>query len=259
MNIVGSRFIKGRSGTENMTDYRTRIYKEYASRMQNVATIFDEVEAVRWGRAYDTFLKGWLPEKNVAILDVACGGGNLLHFFKTRGYADLQGVDVSPEQVALSKQVTENITEANTIDYLVEKQQSYDLITGLDIIEHFQKSEVLKFLDASYGALKPGGRIILQTPNAGSPWGMMVRYGDFTHEVAFGPNSLKQLLSLCGFSEIESRETGPVIHGVLSLGRFLIWKIIRVGLAIWNLSETGGMGSGIYTRTFLISGRKVTR
>lgn len=242
-----------------MTDYRTRIYKEYASRMQNAATVFDEAGAVRWGRAYDTFLKDWLPEKNVAILDVACGGGKLLHFFKSRGYTDLQGVDVSPEQVALSKQVTENITEANAIDYLVEKQDSYDLITCLDIIEHFQKSEVLEFLDASYGALKPGGRIILQTPNAESPWGMMVRYGDFTHEVAFNPNSLKQLLSLCGFSKIESRETGPVVHGVVSLGRYLIWKVIRVGLTIWNLAETGSRVSGIYTRVFLISGRKVIR
>jgi len=242
-----------------MTDYRTRIYKEYASRMQDTPIVFDEVEAVRWGRAYDTFLKGWLPEKNVAILDVACGGGKLLHFFKSRGYTDLQGVDVSPEQVTLSKQVTENITEVNSIDYLEEKKESYDFITGLDIIEHFQKSEVLKFLDASYGALKPGGRIILQTPNAESPWGMTHRYNDFTHEIAFNPNSLKRLLSLCGFFEIESREAGPVIHGVVSLGRYLIWKAIRVGLAIWNLAETGSRGSDIYTRVFLISGRKLIR
>ena len=242
-----------------MTNYRTRIYKEYASRMQDTPPVFDEVEAVRWGCAYGTFLKGWLPEKNVAILDVACGGGKLLHFFKTRGYANLQGVDISPEQAALSKQVTENITEANAIEYLAEKKESYDLITGLDIIEHFKKSEVLKFLDASYGALKPGGRIILQTPNAESPWGMTHRYNDFTHEIAFNPNALNRLLSLCGFFEIESRETGPVTHGVVSLGRYLIWKVIRVGLSIWNLAETGSRGSGIYTRVFLISGRKVIR
>ena len=242
-----------------MTDYRIRIYREYASRMQDAAAVFDEAGAVRWGRAYDTFLKGWLPEKGAAILDVACGGGKLLHFLKSRGYTDLQGVDVSPEQVTLSKQVTENITEVNALDYLEEKQGAYDLITGLDIVEHFQKSEVLKFLDACYSALKPGGRIILQTPNPESPWGMMVRYGDFTHEVCFSPNSLKQLLSLCGFVEIQSRETGPVIHGVASLGRYLIWKVIRVGLAICNLAETGSRGSGIYTRVFLISGRKTIK
>lgn len=241
-----------------MTDYRTRIYKEYASRMQSAATVFDESEAMRWGCAYDTFLKGWIPrEKDAAILDVACGGGKLLHFFKSRGYTDLQGVDVSPEQVRLSSQVINDVTQENAIEYIEKRSGAFDLIIGLDIVEHFQKSEVLKFLDASYGALRPRGRIILQTPNAGSPWGMMVRYGDFTHEVAFCPNSLKRLLFLCGFSEIESREPSPVVHGVASLGRYLIWKVIRVGLTIYNLAETGSRGSDIYTRTFLISGRKV--
>ena len=243
-----------------MTDYRTRIYKEYASRMQSAATVFDETEAERWGRAYDTFLESWLPEKkDAAILDVACGGGKLLHFFKSRGYTDLQGVDISPEQVALSRQVTENITEMNAIDFLEETRESYDLITGLDIIEHFQKSEVLKFLDASYGVLKPGGRIILQTLNAESPWGTHHRYNDFTHEVGFSSNALERLLALVGFFDITSREAGPVVHGVISLGRYVIWKIIWAGLVVWNLAETGSRGSGIYTRIFLISGRKVIR
>jgi len=242
-----------------VTDYRTRIYREYASQMQDASSVFDESEAAHWGRAYTTFLKSWLPKKKgSAILDVACGGGKLLYFFKSRGYTNLNGVDISAEQVALSKQVTKNISEANAINYLEEHQSSFDLITGLDIIEHFQKSEVLKFLEAAYGALKPGGRIILQTPNAESPWGMTVRYGDFTHEVAFNPNALKRLLSLCCFCEIEPREAGPVIHGLVSLGRYLAWKVIRSGLVVWNLAETGSRGSGVYTRVFLLSGMKAS-
>lgn len=241
-----------------MTDYRTRIYREYVSQIQDASSVFDETEAARWGRAYETFLRNWLPEeKDAAILDVACGGGKLLYFFQSIGYTNLFGVDISPEQVALSKQVTKNISEANAINYLEEHRESYDLITGLDIIEHFQKNEMLKFLDASYKALKPGGKIILQTPNAESPWGMMHRYGDFTHEVAFNPNALRRLMSLYGFCEIEPREAGPVVHGVVSLGRYLIWKVIHGSLSIWNLVETGSRCGNIYTRVFLISGVKV--
>ncbi len=240
-----------------MTDYRNKIYECYASRMQDAAPVFDEANAVRWGRAYDTFLRGWLPKKkDAAILDVACGGGKLLYFFKSRGYTYLQGVDVSPEQVALSRQVTENINETNAINYLEEHQATYDLITGLDIIEHFKKDEILRFLYACYSPLKSGGRLILQTPNAESPWGMKIRYGDFTHEVGFDTNSLRQLLTLVGFSEITAREAGPVVHGLVSLWRFMIWKVIWSLLALWNLAETGDVGSGIYTRVFLISGIK---
>ena len=240
-----------------MTDYRTRIYKEYASRMQDASSVFDEAEAARWGQAYDTFLKGWLPEnKDAAILEVGCGGGKLLYFLKSRGYSHLQGVDISPEQVALARQVSKDVVEADAIKFLESHKARHDLIIGLDIVEHFRKDEVLRFLDACHAALKPGGRLILQTPNAESPWGTHHRYNDFTHEVGFNPNSLERLLALVGFSDIMAREAGPVVHGAFSLGRYVIWKIIRAGLSIWNLAETGSKGSGIYTRVFLMTGKR---
>ena len=40
-----------------MTDYRARIYENYASRMQEASLVFNEDEAQRWGSSYDTFLK----------------------------------------------------------------------------------------------------------------------------------------------------------------------------------------------------------
>jgi len=240
-----------------MIDYRSKLYEKYASLVQEAPSVFDAKAAQRWGYAYDRFLKGWLPQrKDAAILEVGCGWGRLLHFFKTRGYVNLRGVDISPEQVKLARQVIDNVTERNAIEYLDSHPHSFDLIIGLDIIEHFRKDEVLHFLEACYKALRSGGRLILQTPNAESPWGMKIRYGDFTHELAFNPGGLKKLLEICGFVKIEPRQAGPVVHGILSLGRYLIWKVIWTGLALWNLAETGSIGSGIYTRVFLISGIK---
>lgn len=225
--------------------------------MQDAPRVFDKMEAARWGRAYNSYLKGWMPDnKDASILEVACGGGKLLYFLKSRGYNNLQGVDISPEQVALARQVTENVVEANAVDYLEAHKEQFDFVIGLDIVEHFTKDEVLRFLDACYAALRPGGRLILQTSNAESPWGSDHRYGDFTHEISFNSNSLKRLLALAGFPDFMSREAGPVVHGVVSLGRYVIWKIIRAGLVICNLAETGSKGSGIYTRVFLITGKR---
>lgn len=240
-----------------MTDYRARIYREYASRMQDAEDVFNKEKAERWGVPYKTFLRGWLPHnKDAATLDVGCGWGKLLHFFKSRGYINISGVDISPEQVALARQVTGDVVESDAIEFLQARSAGYDLVIGLDIVEHFKKDDVLPFLDACYNALRPGGRIVLQTPNAESIFGMKIRYGDFTHETAFDPSSLKKLLALCGFIEIEGREAGPAVHGVVSLARYFIWKVIRAALALYSLSETGDMGSGIYTRVFLMSGIK---
>ena len=84
----------------------------------------------------------------------------------------------------------------------------------------------------------------------------MHRYHDITHEIAYNPNSLKRILTVCGFDKIEYRQAEPVVHGALSLGRYLIWRAIWLVLALWNLAEMGSKGSGIYTRVFLIAGKR---
>ncbi|MFX0139256.1 MAG: class I SAM-dependent methyltransferase [Candidatus Hodarchaeota archaeon] len=240
------------------TNYRKKIYPEYASRMQDASPVFNKNEAVRWGKAYDTYLRGWLPDrKNAAVLDVGCGGGNLLYFFRSREYRNVKGIDISHEQINLARQVHDDVVETDNIKFLESQENKYDLIIGLDIVEHYQKDEVLRFLEACYNALNSGGCLILQTPNAESPWGTHHRYHDFTHEIGFNPNSLKRLISLVGLSDIEFREAGPVVHGIVSLLRYLIWKVIHICLLLWNLVETGSKGSGIYTRVFLIKGKKI--
>jgi len=240
-------------------DYRERIYANYASGFQDAKPIFDTVAASRWARAYDYYFRKWLPQrKDEPIVDLACGGGKLLHFFRQRGYTDVLGVDISPEQIQLARQANSHVVEQNVLDYLEQHRGEFALITGLDIIEHFSKPEVLRFLDLCHAALKPGGRLILQTPNADTPWGTYHRYNDFTHEVCFQHNSLRNLLRLCGFSGFEHREMGPVPWGysLVSSLRYLIWQTIRRSLQLYNLAETGNSGSGTFTRVFLVSAIK---
>ncbi len=242
-----------------MSDYRERIYERYASVFKNRTEQFDQQEAERWGRAYHTYFKGWFPaEKDAAIADLACGHGNLLHFFQSVGYHNLSGVDISKDQVKIAKQIVPEVQENNLLDYLNEHANSFDLLTGLDIIEHLKKDEVLDFLDGCYKALKPGGRLLLQTPNATSPFANIIRYGDFTHEVCFEENVLGQLLKLCGFSQVEAREMGPVWGGYSfkSSIRYILWRCIRMGFRLINTIETGSPGPQVWTRVFLITAIK---
>ena len=243
----------------SVSEYRDRIYKNYGANFQNASETFSVEAAINWGRGYIYYLRGWLPtDRKAAIADVACGGGKLLYLYKHLQYENFIGVDISSEQVALARQIAPQVVEANVLPWLEEHQNAFDLITGFDIVEHLEKPEVLRFLDACYKALKPGGRLVLQTPNAESPWGSMQRYGDFTHEVGFTPTLLARLLRLSNFQTVQSRETGPVPWGysLFSSIRFLIWRSIRLGLKIWNLAETGSSGSGVFTRVFLITALK---
>jgi 2-polyprenyl-3-methyl-5-hydroxy-6-metoxy-1,4-benzoquinol methylase len=241
------------------SNYRERIYAAYGKNFQDTPENFDYIASLRRGKTWRYHLRSWLPESKTArIVDLACGGGQLLHFFTEQGYQRVEGVDISPDQVALSRQLTPNVTHGDIIDFLVANSRHFDLITGFDIIEHLHKEEALHFLDAAYGALKPGGRLILQTPNAEGPWGSQHRYNDFTHELGFTPNALNRLLRVAGFSCNEIRECAPPPYGVsvFSSVRSMLWQLIRLQLMLWNLIETGHTGDRVFTRVFLITGIK---
>ena len=238
--------------------YRTKLYAHYASQIHGKKCLtFDNIAAKRWCALYDGYLKGLLPqEKDAPILDVACGSGQLLYFLEQREYTNLHGVDISAEQVELSRQVLADVVEGDAFEYLLARPSEFELIFSLDIIEHFTKDEVLSFLEACFAALRPGGRLILRTTNAESPWGNTFRYGDLTHELSFSPTCLVNLLSIMGFSSGYAFESGPVPHGLVSAIRWLLWQIIRLILMIYNYVEVATKGSGVYTRVFWATGCK---
>ncbi len=234
------------------SDYRTRIYARYTSEKLPHLLDSTETDYEHWAAACRRRLRGWLPSSREArCLDVACGHGNLLYLLREAGYHNISGVDVSPEQAAVARKVWPDVKCENVLDYLSSHAEKFDLITGFDIIEHLHKTEIIEFLDLVRKALRPGGTVILQTPNAESPWGSMHRYHDFTHETGFDPASLAHVLLVAGLTEFEVRACGPYVHGAASAARAALWKMISSGLAVWNLAETGSRGSGVYTRVFL--------
>jgi 2-polyprenyl-3-methyl-5-hydroxy-6-metoxy-1,4-benzoquinol methylase len=248
-----------RDPSEVLAPYRQRVYERYATHWRDGVQTVDAARLQAHAKAYRYYFRGWLPRApDSAIVDIGCGRGLLLAFLKACGYHSVQGIDVSPEQVALARRMAMEVQQGDAIAFLARCPNAYDLLTCVDLIEHFQKPEVMRFLDTAYEALKPGGRLVLQTPNADSPWGSMHRYNDFTHEVGFNPNALSRLLRLAGFTDMEAREAGPVPWGysITSSVRYLAWRTIRAGLTLWNLVETGSRGSGVLTRIFLMSARK---
>lgn len=241
-------------------DYRKRIYSNYVSNYQPESRdVLCKSRVDRWGRAYDHYFRNWLPsEKDAAIVDLACGGGRLLHFFNVRGYTNISGVDISPEQVALAGTIVDTVYKDNIINYLEKNLCFFDLITGIDIIEHLTKDEAFEFLKNCYNALKPGGRLILQTPNADSPLSPSIWCSDLTHEICFTARSLGNLLQHTGFRRVEPREAGPIPikFGFITGFRLMAWKLIRMAIMAYNFIEMGYSFSRIYTRVFLISAVK---
>lgn len=241
-------------------EYRSQIYRHYTSKQVLYrGGAYHEGDYRRWADAAKQRLEGWLPaDRTTPILDLGCGQGNLLFLLEREGYTHLWGIDISPEQVALARQwcPTARVVEGDVQTFLAQNSEKFGLVCGLDILEHFDKAEILPLLDGVYEALLPGGRLILQTPNAESPWFGSVAFSDFTHEWFFTPAGLERLLRMAGFADFAVRECGPHVHGLKSAIRWALWKLISLVLKLWNLAETGGAGSGMYTRVFICSAIK---
>jgi len=240
--------------------YRKELFDRYVT--THTERLYDHERGVSVLNPYfKSYFARFLPEdKNTPILDVGCGSGEFLLFLQSLGYTNTFGIDLSPEQVELAKKRgLKNVQVAEAVDFLSKHKEKFTLITAHDVIEHFPKEQVLPFLDAIYNALVRGGTVILSLPNMASPFGARITYGDFTHEVAFTPTSISQVLRAAGFEVVGVFPKEPVVHGVKSFVRWALWKIIKQFIRFYLLVETGSVysaGHGVYTQVMYVIGRK---
>ena len=242
-----------------MADYRTLYYKQYTKHTFSQNQSPSQFSFDDWGGATKWYIRNWLPQnKDASIVDLGCGTGTFLKVLEKLGFKNIDGVDLSEAQLEIAKRECDisKIYCQSVFEYFKSCDKKYDLITGFDFIEHLNKNEILELFETFKNNLKIGGRVILQTPNPDSPFGMAYRYGDFTHELALSPLSLKSLVNIFDFSEFEVRECGPYPHGLISSLRFIAWQFLKTVFVLINLIEVGNLGAGVYTRVYVASFKK---
>lgn len=97
--------------------------------------------------------------------DVGCGAGLLCEPLARLG-ADMVGIDAAPENVAAARAHAER--QGLAIDYRPGSidmlgADPFDLITAMEVIEHVEDPG--RFIGGLAGALRPGGLLIMSTPN----------------------------------------------------------------------------------------------
>ncbi len=223
-------------------DYKDEFYAKYfsahISHRKGKATldIFRQRSAA-WQKNFGRFLP---KDKNAKIIDVGCGNGALVWWLQQVGFSNAEGVDISSEQIKIAQALgVNNVKQTDLRSYLKAKTCFYDIIILRDVIEHFRKEEIIEILEICYNSLKNAGRIIIQVPNAESPFFGRIRYGDFTHEIAFSSSSLSQLLNIIGLTKVQFYAITPTVSGARSLIRFLLWKVVEVFYKFLLYAEIG--------------------
>ncbi|WP_406699007.1 class I SAM-dependent methyltransferase [Singulisphaera sp. Ch08] len=236
-------------------DYRKQLYDRYVtSHVKNQIPL--TLDAFRSREPYlnQVITRHFPPDRDASIMDLGCGHGALVHFAHRAGYRHAIGVDTSFEQVVEAERLGINgVVQGDVRETLrTLADDSQDAIIAFDLIEHLTKQELLTLAEEVWRTLKPGGRWIIHTPNAGSPFFGTIRYGDYTHEQAFTTSSINQVLIASRFSRVTCFEDVPIPHGLKSTIRSLAWRVIRLGLRFYVAAETGNANGHIFSQNFLV-------
>lgn len=233
------------------SSFRARLYESYASDHAGV----DSGEAVHWVARRD--ILPHLPEDRAArVVDVGCGQGGLVREILAAGYTHTEGVDVSPEQVEIAhRSGLTQVRLGDLHDLAGRAAGDYDAVIATDVLEHLDKEEVLRTFDSVFTALRPGGCFIARVPNAGSPFGGAIRYGDFTHETWFTERSIRQLANAAGFSDVAAYPCRPPVHGWKSGLRLGVWRGFEGLMKVAYGAETGVTRGAILTQNLTFVAR----
>lgn len=164
----------------------------------------------------ESYIRNWLNKKEIEkvdhLLDLGCGDGNHLSYLEKFG-RNIFGSDYNLVRLVRSSSRFPEATFflADLLDYPA-KQGFFDIIFFNHVIEHI--TDDCKALENIYRMLKPGGLIILGTPNEGAFWWQLAYYiqpsmrQQTDHVQFYTAESLVQKMELAGFNIIEIEHIG---------------------------------------------------
>lgn len=120
-----------------------------------------QVKASRWASKLAAGKKG-----TIRLLEIGCADGSFAAYVGRKIGAMTYGVDVAGEAIQQAKRVLHQATTHNAEERLPYAAKTFDLVIALEIIEHLYDTDF--FLSEVRRVLKPGGHVILSTPNLAS-------------------------------------------------------------------------------------------
>lgn len=144
------------------------------------------------------------------VVDIGAGRGEWVELLRERGFSG-RGVDRNSAMVELCRSHNLDVLDADFSEYLRSvPDSSLGAVTVFHMIEHLPFPILISLLDECLRVLKPGGLLILETPN---PTNVLVGshtfYMDPTHLHPLPPAMLHFFVEARGYSDIRCLDLHP--------------------------------------------------
>lgn len=146
----------------------------------------------------------------LGVLDVGPGRGEWLAMLDERGIP-AYGVEDNTEQAARVRERGLRVVDGDAVAHLQQVPAgSLDAVTAFHVVEHLDTEALLALLEAALRALRPGGCLVLETPD---PTNLVMGACNFhldpTHLHPLPPALTCFLVQASGFVDVRSRGLHP--------------------------------------------------
>jgi O-antigen chain-terminating methyltransferase len=164
-----------------------------------------------WQRVYLPALHdNGIGTAETPILDLGCGRGEWLQLLQSDGLI-AKGVDSNPLMVEACSAMGLNVAKQDSVLHLAETPaNSIGAVTAFHLIEHLPFSLLIRLIDSAFRVLKPGGLLLLETPNPANVFvGSHTFYLDPTHVKPIPSELLWFIIESRGFHKLRLIELHP--------------------------------------------------
>jgi len=184
------------------------IYQHYNSDQSSRIQYYLDVE-VADRRTFNELLDlaDRLAPQRGTLLDIGPNIGTCLALAHERGW-DSYGVEINAEAARYCREQRGLNVIAGALDAHTYPDNSFDIVLMGDVIEHLR--DPLDLMRVVQAILKPGGAVIISTPNIGGWAGRLLQIKPEEHLYYFTPATMQTLL----------RKAGLDVVGVKSLDRY---------------------------------------
>ena len=179
---------------------------EFSNTTRGIVNVEDvRLQTKAHASGYERLLADFLPQdRDSPIYEIGCGPGVALNILRELGYRNLRGTDLSGSAIAIAQELGHNASQANSIEDLAScPDNSFSRIFAIDVIEHLEKGELVRFLQIARAKLRgTDGMLLLRCPNGDSPIVGRNLYNDVTHVWTYTSTAISGLLMMGGFRRV---------------------------------------------------------
>ena len=138
-------------------------------------------------------------------LDLGCGRGEWLELLQDNGI-QAKGVDLDEGMLLACHKLNLDVHQGDALDYLRGLEaDSLNVVSAFHVVEHIAFETLRELTTEAYRVLKPGGLLILETPNSENlVVGTSTFYLDPTHQKPLPAQLLSFVVEYSGFDRVKT-------------------------------------------------------